>query len=286
MKSQDASKLTSNTLDPLPLTMPGAIQSRDLLRVLVCAAASRLSGHPAWDQLKGAPSGPTVLGILSSQCSALDALEGHGKALLAPLLPKGVGQRGRRVAMDVVALPYHGTVEEAHQDAVCRSTATCGPPQFFPYATASAVVRGRRSTLAMCRVRAKQTRAHVVRPRLERLVTLGIRITLLLLDRGFDRVRVLQDLSTAALPCIMPAVTRGNQSTPRGGPSGTSALAAAKQSRWTSSPLQSAHEGHVAFALAVGGHHTRGKRGRHQRDAMRYATWGVTPRSWRGIRVT
>jgi hypothetical protein len=64
--------LTINTLDTWPLSMPGAMQSRDLLRVLVCAAASSLSGHQACDALERAPSGPTVLGTLASQCRDLD----------------------------------------------------------------------------------------------------------------------------------------------------------------------------------------------------------------------
>src|SRR5215813_237506 len=93
-KSHDVYKLTINTLDTLPLTMPGAIQSRDLLRVLVFAAASRLSVHQACDQLECAPSGPTVLGNLASQFSDLDALEGHLNDLLAKQIPKGLGKRG------------------------------------------------------------------------------------------------------------------------------------------------------------------------------------------------
>src|SRR5262249_40915484 len=213
--------LTINTLDTLPLSMPGAIQSRDLLRVLVFAAASRLSVHQACDELERAPSGPTVLGTLASQCSDLDTLEGHGHDLLAKLIPQGWGKRGRRVAMDLVALPYHGTVDETHQDAVCRSKAKGGPPHFFPYATAYAVLQGRRSTLAMCRVRAKQTMDQVVRPLLARLVTLGIRIKLLWLDRGFYSVRVIHDLIPGELPCLMPAVKRGKKPMTPGGPTGT-----------------------------------------------------------------
>lgn len=286
LQSQDVYKLTINTLDTLPLTMPGAIQSRDLLRVLVFAAAARLSVHQACDQLEGAPSAPTVLGTLASQFSDLDALEGHLNDLLARLLPKGLGKRGRRVAVDVVALPYHGTVAAAHHDEICRSKAKGGTTHFFTYATAYAVVRGRRYTLALCRVRAKQTMDHVVRTLLERVVTLGIRIKLLLLDRGFYSVRVIQDLITAELPFIMPAGKRGKKSTTRGGPTGTYAFAAEKQSRWTSYTLKSAQEGHVAFDLAVVCHNTRGQRGRHQREALLYATWGVTqhPLSW--IRAT
>jgi hypothetical protein len=202
------------------------------------------------------------------------------------LLPKGLGKRGRCVAFDLIALPYHGTVEAAHQAEVCRSKAKCGTTHFFTYATAYAVVRGRRYTLALCRVRAKQTMDHVVRTLLERLVTLGIRIKLLLLDRGFYSVRVIRDLITGEWPFIMPAVKRGNPPTTPGGPTGTYALAAEKQGRWTSYTLQSAQEGHVAFDLAVVCHNTRGQRGRHRREALLYATWGVTHRPLSWIRAT
>jgi len=286
LKSQDVYTFTINTLDTLPLEMPGAIESRDLLRVLVFAAAARLSVHQACEQLEGAPSGPTVLGTLSRQLSDLDALEGHVNDLLARLIPKGLGKRGRWVAMDVVALPYHGTVDEAHQDEVCRSKAKGGTTHFFTYATAYAVVRGRRYTLAMCRVRAKQTMDHVLRTLLARLVTLGMRIKLLLLDRGFYSVRVIQDLITAELPFIMPAVKRGKKPTTAGGPTGTYALAARKQGQWTTYTLKSAHEGPVAFDLAVVCHNTCGQRGRHQREALLYATWGLTHRPLSWIRAT
>jgi hypothetical protein len=93
---------------------------------------------------------------LACQLRDLDALEGQGNALLARLLPKALGKRGRHVAMDLIALPSHGTVAEAQQDEVCRSKAPCGTTHFCPDATASAVVQGRRYTLAICRVRAKQ----------------------------------------------------------------------------------------------------------------------------------
>jgi hypothetical protein len=97
---------------------------------------------------------------------------------------------------------YHGTVDKAHQDEVCRSKAKEGTTHFFTYATAYAVVRGRRYTLAMCRVRAKQTMDAVLRTLLTRLGTLGIRIKLLVLDRGFYSVRVIQALITGVLPFI------------------------------------------------------------------------------------
>jgi hypothetical protein len=286
LKSQDVYQFTINTLDTLPLNMPGAIQSRDLLRVLVFAAASNLSVHQACNQLERAPSGPTVLGTLADQLGDLEVLEGQINDLLARLIPNGLGKRGRRVAIDLIALPYHGTVAEPHQDEVCRSKAKCGTTHFFTYATAYAVIRGRRYTLAICRVRAKQTMDHVVRTLLARLVTLGIRIQLLLLDRGFYSVRVMRELITGELPFIMPAVKRGKKPTAPGGPTGTYALATEKKGRWTSYTLNSPQEGHVDFDLAVVCHNTRGQRGRYQREALLYATWGVTHRPLGWIRAT
>ena len=94
LKSHDVYTFTINTLDTLPLTMPGAIQSRDLLRVLVFAAAARLSIHHACQQLERAPSGPTVLGTLADQLNDLDGLEGHANALLARLLPRAWANAG------------------------------------------------------------------------------------------------------------------------------------------------------------------------------------------------
>ena len=45
-------------------------------------------------------------------------------------------------------------------------------------------------------------------------------------------------------------------------------------------------EGHVNFALAVVCHKTRGHRGRHQREALLYATWGLKHRPLSWIRAT
>lgn len=209
LKSQDVYPCTSNTLDTLPLHMPGAIASRDLLRVLVFAAASRLSVQPACDQLERAPSGPTVLGTRASQCRDLAALAGQLHDLWATRIPQGLGHRGRRGAVDGVALPSHGTGDEAHQDAVCRNKAQGGPPHFFPDATASAIGRGRRDPLAMCRVRAKPTMDEVCRPLLARLGTWGIRSKRVWLDRGFSRGQGIPDLLSGEWPFIRPAVQRG-----------------------------------------------------------------------------
>src|SRR5262245_26580547 len=84
----------------------------------------------------------------------------------------------------------------------------------------------------------------------------------------------------------MPAVTRGKKPTTTGGPTGTYALADEKQGQGTADTLKSSQDGHVTFDLAVVCHHTRGQRGRHQREALLYATWGRMHRPLSWIRAT
>jgi hypothetical protein len=83
LKSQDVYTFPINTLDTLPLTMPGVIESRDLLRVLVFAAASGLSVQQACEQLARAPSGPTVL----ETWPASAATSMHSKAMSMSFWP-------------------------------------------------------------------------------------------------------------------------------------------------------------------------------------------------------
>jgi hypothetical protein len=81
LQSQDVYQFTIHTLDTLPLHMPGAIHSRDLLRVLVLAAASNLSVHQACNQLERAQSGPTVLGTLADQPGDLESRRSKAKSM-------------------------------------------------------------------------------------------------------------------------------------------------------------------------------------------------------------
>jgi hypothetical protein len=282
--SQDVCNLTIQTLAQLPLiTSPGNdVQVHDLLRVLAYAAALRLSVNHACHNLNGAPSGAKVLGELATQLSDLEALEVTLNVLLARLVPRGLGKRGRRIAIDVIELPYPGTVADHDHDEIRRSKAKQGTTHFFTYATAYVILNGRRYTLALCRVRATMTMDEVIEPLLKHVDALGIKCSLLLLDRGFSSVKVIRALIAHRQPFIMPAVKRGKTPTQPGGPTGTSVMAQYKQSTWTSYTLNSAKDGQVTFDLAVVCHNLQGRWGRHQRQAWLYATWGVThrPLSW------
>ncbi len=285
LQRQDVYNLAIQTLSHLPLVANSdQVQVTDLLEVVVFAAASRLSVHQACQDLDGTPSGATVLGQLASQLSDLTQLEITMCEVLARLVPRNLGKKGRRVAVDLIELPYHGTVDETHKDEVCRGKAKQGTTHFFTYATAYVVLRGRRYTLALCRVQATTSMADVLDTLLERVQALGIKISLLLLDRGFYSVKVIDQLISQKQPFIMPAIKRGKKPDTAGGPTGTYVMAQWKCSAWTTYTLTSAKDGQVTFDLAVVCHNMRGRWGRHQRDAWLYATWGVKHRPLGWIR--
>jgi putative transposase len=276
--------LTINTLAQLPLKARGEdVHVTDLLHVLVFAAASKISVHQACQDLAGAPTSQTVLGELATQLHDLDQLEATLNTLLARLIPKSMGKRGRRVAVDLIELPDHGGVAEEHQQEIRRGKAKHGTTHFFTYATAYAVVGGKRYTLALCRVKAQMTMDQVLKRLFESLDRLGITVSVLLLDRGFYSVKVIRTLIERHQPFIMPAVKRGKSPTqPAGGPTGTYAMAQWTGRAWTSYTLSSATEGQVSFDLAVVCHNLKGRWGKHQREAWLYATWGLKhrPLSW------
>lgn len=248
LERQDVYNLAIQTLSHLPLQAQGdQVQPADLLEVVVFAAALRRSINQACQDLEGTPSAVTVLGQLATQLSDLDLLEVTMCEVLARLLPRGLGKKGRRVAVDLIELPYHGTVDDAQAGEVCRGKAKQGTTHFFTYATAYVVLRGRRYTLALCRVKATMTMDEVLDILRKRVQALGVKISLLLLDRGFYSVKVIRQLITDKQPFIMPAIKRGKKPQAPGGPSGTYVMAQWKSSAWTTYTLSSAKDGQVTF---------------------------------------
>lgn len=285
LNSYQVHQLAIHILSQLPLQdRGGKVQVTDLLNVLLFAAASRTSIHQACQQLEGTPSAATVLGELARQLNDLDRLEQQLNLLLAKLLPKRLGAKGRRVAIDLVRIPYHGNVQP--QQEVCRSKATQGTTHFFTYATAYVLLRGRRYTLAICRVRKAEKMVQVLKTLLRRIKTLGGKVSLLLVDRGFYSVRVIRYLIRRKQPFIMAATRRGKRAEVEGGPTGTQAMAQCKSSCWSRYTLRSPQDGKVSFELAVVCRNLNGKWGRHQREALLYATWGVRHRSLEWIKET
>ena len=153
---------------------------------------------------------------------------------------------------------------------VCRGKAKQGTTHFFTYATAYAVVSGKRYTLALCRVTAQMTMDQVLDRLFQYLDPLGIKVNILLLDRGFYSVKVIRALMEKAKSLLMmPAIKRGKSPTHSDGPlQGLMPWLSGPVSDWTAYTFSSAQDGQITFDLAVVCHNLNGRWGKHQREAL------------------
>lgn len=283
LTSNKVYKLAIKLLSNLPI-IKESIRAEIVTSVLVFAAAFRVSVHESCQILEKVPTSVTILNELSETAKdiEIESLEKKLNKHFVTLLPKGLGRKGRRVAIDVVKTPYHGTVAAEHKDEVIRSQAFSGTTHFFAYATAYVVLRGRRYTLALYRVKAGEKMQEVVKKIMRRLRLIAIKVSLLLLDRGFYSVAVIRYLINANQPFIMPAVVRGKKATSTNDATGTRALAQLKSSCWQTYTLKNADKEEISFDMAVVCRNYNGRYKKHARETWLYVTYGVKdkPLNW------
>ena len=160
-------------------------------------------------------------------------------------LPRGLTRRRQRLAIDLTLLPYHG--RPAHDaDELVRGQAKSGTTHFHAYATAYVVPRGRRFTVASAYVRRGEKPAAVLRRLLRRRAQVGVRPSLLLLDRGFWAVGVIRYLQAARYPFLMPVVARGRRADHPKGPGGTRVFWSYRRGGWGTYTLQETGGGRKA----------------------------------------
>jgi hypothetical protein len=138
------------------------------------------------------------------------------------------------------------------------------------------VCRGQRFTVALIRVECGTALVEVLKGLVHLLRQAGIRPRLLLLDRGFYSVAVIRYLYRARYPFIMPVVRRGRAANDPRGPSGTQVFAAANCSGWYTYTLTNADKQTATVLICVHCRNWQGQRGRHGRQTLVYACWGIS----------
>jgi hypothetical protein len=180
-------------------------------------------------------------------------------------------------------IPYHG---QPRRDAneIVRGQAKSGTTHFHAYATAYLVLKGQRFTLALRWVKADDKVETVLRELLRRCTQLGVRPRLVLLDRGYWKVRVIRYLQAARYPFVMPVITRGRKENHPEGPSGTRVLQTWKKGDFGEYVLQETGKGMKArVKIAVYVRYRKGRRGKRGKERLAYAYWGVQPEKVRQV---
>jgi hypothetical protein len=256
-----------------------------LLSVVLVAAARLCSLFAAVGRLASAPSHQTVRTALAHSLPGREEPERRlNRALVAGLPASLVGTR-QPLACDLTLRPYHGRPYE-HADEVYRGKAKSGTSHFHAYATVYVVRHGRRLTAALTWVKRGEPLPEVLRRLLRRAGQAGVRPRYLLLDRGFCTVDVIRSLQAGRRPFLMPLPLRGRPAGHPSGPSGSRVFAAARRSGWGEYTLKNGEGRKATVRVCVKCRNRRGERGRHGRQRLVYAFWGMNPSSTEWVRQT
>lgn len=256
-----------------------------LYQILLIAAARTVSLFAVCRDLAKAPSDQTIRDALDAALPEIGELERRLNLALATKLPNALLRRPRRIAIDLTLIPYHG--EPLHDPKeIYRSSPRSGTTHFHAYATAVVVHKGHRYTLALTRVEQGESMKSIVQRLLTVVRRRGVKIKLLLLDKGFFNVETITYLKRAGHAFIIPAVLRGRKPKGRKKPTGLRALLKKKQGYYshklTSSGAKKGHSTTLTICVASKSY-THKKAGKRRVKRQLYAVWKIrlTPRDIR-----
>jgi hypothetical protein len=256
-----------------------------LLSVLLIASARVVSIFAACRDLADAPCDQTIRNALAASLPEMRELERRLNLALATELPKALRRKARMIAVDLVLVPYHGQPLH-HEKEIYRSAPKSGTTHFHAYGTAFVVHKGHRYTLALTCVEQGEPLQDVVQRLLATIRRRGLRIKLVLLDKGFFSVAVIRYLKRARYGFIIPAVSRGRKPKPPQRHTGLRAIQKKKngyyQHTLTSNAGGRRRSSRLTICAASKDYKHR-KTGKRHRKKLLYAVWKVrlTPRDIR-----
>jgi len=253
-----------------PLQMAGrAYETQAIWDVLIAAAVERLSIEGASEVLETAPSPNTVRNVLRGLLpdENLTDLEAQLNDMVIARLPSKLLRDYLPCAIDITEIAYHGQ-HEPNDEVVRRGKAKSGTTHFHCYATLYTVKRGKRYTLALTLVRRSDTSLSVLQRLLGRGQALGLHMTRLYLDRGFDNNGVVAFLETQSFPAIVPLTIRGQEG-------GTRALLTGRRSSRTRYTRQSQTYGEQTFTVYIVCKYSKGRYKRHGIERFAYILTGT-----------
>jgi hypothetical protein len=259
------------------------------LLAVVFTACSRLGSlFAAACHLKDAPSHETVRKALLANLPGLAELERRLNLALGHCLSRSLRRylrrRKHRLAIDVNLRPYHGR-PQLGDDELVRGQVKSGTSHFHAYATAYLILRGQRFTLALTYVRGGEKMQQVIKRLLRRCGQIEVKPGLVLLDRGFWSVGVINYLKAARYPFLMPVIARGKKAGQPGGPSGTRIFQYWRKGGWSQYTLKETGSQGKKARVKIGVHvrYRKGRRGKRGKERLVYAYWGWQPSGLRHL---
>jgi DDE family transposase len=256
-----------------------------IITILFYAAARLTSISDACARLNRAPSGETFRQALLATLPQWAELQQRLNRALSADLPKSLRKRPQRIAIDIHEVPYHGQpLEEANE--IRRGQSRRGTNRFHDYATAYVVRKGYRFTLAMAWIRREDSHTDVLKKLLKQVRKLGIKVRVLLLDRGFYSAPVVRYLQASRTPFLMPLKAAGRRPRQeRKVRTDARRFFTHKLSGWHRHTWNSGGR-RVSVQVCVCCRNDAGWKGKHGRHALVYAYWGFHPGSIAWIRQT
>lgn len=257
-----------------------------IITVLFYAASRMASISEACARLSKAPSDETLRQALLATLPQWTELQRRLNQALAADLPKALLKRPQRIAIDIKEIPYHGQPLK-DQSEIRRGESRRGTTRFHNYATAYVVRKGYRFTLAMAWIRQNDSYTDVLQRLLRLVRRRGVKVHLLLLDRGFFSAEVVRYLQASRTPFLMPLRASGRRPRQeRKVRTDARRFFQHKRSGWTRHTWRSTKGQQATVQVCVYCRNDAGRKGRHGRHALVYAYWGFHPGSIPWIRQT
>jgi hypothetical protein len=197
--------------EKLPLNAEGyKCTTDDLFKVLLGVAATKGTLEAVCADLVGTPNPHTIRGYFNEQfcVEELPELEQQLNAALAAEVPRRVRHHAQEVAIDYHDRPYYGKGEQERELWV-RGKAKDGTTRFYRVATAYLVLNGLRVTLALRFVLPGDDTVSVLDTLLTRVKTQGLKVSCLLLDKGFESIAVMEYLTWQGQAALIACPVRG-----------------------------------------------------------------------------
>jgi len=222
--------------EKLPLKAEGyKCATDDLFKVLLGVAATQSTVEAVCADLVGTPDPQTIRGYFNEQLRVeeLPELEQQLNAALAAEVPAHVRWQAQEVAIDYHDRPYYGKGEQARELWV-RGKAKDGTTRFYRVATAYRIRNGLRMTLALRFVLPDDDAVSVVDRLLHRVHAQGLRVSCLLLDKGFESIALMDYLTRQGQAALIACPIRGTTG-------GTRALCQGRKSYTTTHTFKDKH---------------------------------------------